>query len=344
MRKILIAVCDTDGSYAEKLGEWISLQRGDGMQSVSFSSPEHFLQYHNNRQQDIVLLGRGFYDDPQICEEISEKVLWIYLHENDDGMQVPDCIRRLPSVEKFQPAHGILREIFSLYQAWGAGMPEEICGETKLMGIYSPQHSIWQTPFALTYAQALAQKEKTLYLNFHECAGFRGWFQEEYEKDLLDVMYLCLSNEAGAAHCVRSAVYTMEGVDYIPPAEDSMCLGEISVQDYLKFIRLLARNSGYHVIILDFGMMIPGFFQLLDMCSKVYIVTEPGELPKAPLQQFQGMAARQNDAGLEKKIKYLSLPVVNTSACMGAGKMQQWLWGAMGDFSRRLSGVQSGTD
>lgn len=359
MRKILIAVCDKDGSYGERLGEWISLQKGERMQSVSFSSPERFLEYYGSRKQDIVLLGKGFLDNPQICREILEqnksgqdallgdgdgRVLWIHLRDADGEGQISDCIRELPVVGKYQPASRILREVFSIYRDWEDGLPDEAGGEKEIIGIYSPDHSIWQTPFALTFAQGIAQEEKVLYVNLQECAGFRSWFQEDYDKDLLDVMYLCLNSGVNVAHCVCSALYTMEGVDYIPPAEDGGCLGEISAQDYLKFVKLLAESSGYKVILLDFGMMIPGFFQLLGACSQVYVVTEPGELQKAPLQQFQQMAARQEEAGLEEKLMYLSLPAVNTEAYPAGGKMQQWLWGVMGDFSRRLAGVQRGAD
>lgn len=347
MKKILIAVCDMDGSYGEKLGEWISLRRGERMISVSFSSPEHFLEYNSGTRQDIVLLGRGFYDHPQICKEVSGNAggtLWVYLHESEENMQVPDNIRGLPRVEKYQPAQAILREVFSLYQQCETCALQEAGGKKEIIGVHSPGHSIWQTPFSLTYAQALAQKEKVLYLNFQECAGFEDWFREEYDKDLLDVMYLCLSNEVDVASCVSGACYSMEGIDYIPPAKDGVCLGEISSEDYVRFVRLLEKGSGYRTILLDFGMMVPGFFQMLSMCSKAFIVSETGELVKAPLLQFRQMAGRQEDVQLDDKLEYLSLPPVAAGACPGTGKMQQWLWGTMGDFSRRLSGVSRGTD
>lgn len=89
-----------DGSYGKKLGEWISLQRGERITSVSFSSPECFLEYHNGTKQDIVLLGRGFYDNPQIREEISVnagETLWVYLHDGEDEVQIADSICRLPA-------------------------------------------------------------------------------------------------------------------------------------------------------------------------------------------------------------------------------------------------------
>lgn len=355
MRKVLIAVCDADGSYGEKLGEWISLQRGEKMQSVSFTLPERFLEYHRTHRQDIVLLGKGFYDNSQICAEIfkkpqnrnaqsQEEVLWMYLCDADEEGQVAKCIRQLPAINKYQSASRLLREIFSIYQDWAEEMPKASGGKTEVIGVYSPGHSIWQTPFALTFAQALVKKKKVLYVNLHECSGFKGWFHEDYERDLLDVMYLCLDGEVNVAHCVSSALYSLEGVDYIPPTEDGGCLGEIAAQDYLKFVDLLSEGSGYEVILVDFGMMLPGFFQLLAACSKVYIVTEPGEMQEAPLQQFQQMEERQEQAGLEQNLVYFTLPAIAEGAYPGEGKMQQWLWGTMGDFSRKLAGVACGTD
>ncbi len=359
MKKILIAVCDTDGSYGERLGEWFSLQRGEKLQSMYFSSPECFWEHYGSRKPDIVLLGTGFLDDDAICEELvgqrkraqeespqggKGEILWMYLRASEGKEQIPDYIRELPAVDKYQPASRILREIFSIYRQWEDEALNEVGGEREVIGIYSPCHSIWQTPFALTFAQGLAQEEKVLYVNLQECAGFGSWFGEEYEKDLLDVMYLCLNDGGNIAHCVSSALYTMEGIDYIPPAKDGGCLGEISAEDYLKFIKLLAEHSGYRLILLDFGMMVPGFFQLLEFCSKAYIVSEPGELCKAPLQQFRQMAERQENMNLQQRLMYLSLPPAGTGHCPGEGKLQQWLWGAIGDFSRRLAGVQGGTD
>ena len=353
MRKILIAVCDEDSSYGEKLAEWISSQKGEKLRCVSFCSPERFLEYLNSQSLDIVLLGAGFWEEPQVCEEIlrqgqaarhSAEVLWMYLCDGDCQRQIPEYIGALPAVDKYQPVSRLLRQIFSVYQEWDGGTPGQSGTGKEIVGIYSPGHSIWQTPFALTFAQALARERKLLYVNLHECSGFKGWFHEEYEKDLLDVMYLCLEGNVNVAHCIGSALYSMEGIDYIPPAEDGGCLGEISAEDYLKFVGLLSENSGYDMILLEFGMMLPGFFQLLGMCGKVYIVTEPGEMQAAPLQQFRQIVERQEKAELVQKLIYLSLPVISNEAYSGEGKMQQWLWGTMGDFSRRLAGVSCGAD
>lgn len=356
MSKIIIAVCDTDGAYAERLGEWISLEHGGELQVMSFCSPQCFLENFDTHEPDIILLDQGFLEHVQVRELFNQQraeedpmkdswqkgALWIYLH----GDEIPDLVHvpGLLAIEKYQPASQILREVFFYYQQWSGRTHTETEGNKEMIGIYSPGHSIWQTPFALTFAHTLAQREKVLYVNLKECAGFESWFQEKYERDLLDVMYLCLSNEVNITDCINSALYTMEGIHYIPPAEDGGCLGEVTAQDYIKFVQLLEKNSGYDVIVLDFGMMIPGFYQILDLCNRVYITTEHGELHEGPLQQFQQMTERQTNVKSNHKLIYLTLPTMNLKICSAADRMQQWLWGSMGDYSREIAGVQGGTD
>ena len=358
MSKLIIAVCDMDGVYAERLGEWISLENKGELQGISFSSPECFLEYFSIQKPDIILLSKEFLEHQQIRkllqqhreseesrkESRKESAMWLYLHGEEEKTTTLMDIQGLLSVEKYQSAAQILREVFFNYQNWGGRVHMETAVNKEMIGIYSPGHSIWQTPFALTFAHALALKEKVLYVNFKECAGFSVWFQEEYERDLLDVMYLCLNNEVNITDCINSALYTLEGIDYIPPAGDGGCLGEVSAEDYVKFVQLLERNSGYDVILFDFGMMIPGFYQLLDLCSQVYITTEHNELYEAPLHQFQQMTERQTEVKLKQKFIYLTLPTVNLEIAAPTDRLQQWLWSSLGDFSRELAGVQVGTN
>lgn len=374
MSKITIAVCDTDKTYGQKLGEWISLEKGGRVFGSSFSTLEGFLEFQKKGRVDIVLLGNGFWDEPaitaQMKEELEEKetqkdtvqkkgtvtekklqkdqtknthkILWIYLKDSSVRQEHWDLAKNFPVIGKYQPASRIVREIFYHYQKLGEQQETDMISR-EVLGVYSPEHSIWQTPFALTLAQTLGQKEKVLYVNFKECAGFAEWLQENYPRDLLDVMYLCLTSEGNIADCVGSAVYSMENFDYIPPADDSQCLGEVSGQDYLQFVKLLADKSGYEVIILDFGMMVSGFFSLLEFCSKVYVPFERGELQKNAWKHFKQIVARQENLRLEEKAAYFQLPDMNPYNCR-ENKIQQWIWGELGDCARQIAGVQGGTD
>lgn len=353
MKKISVAVCDTDQAYGKKLGEWISLEKGERLRGCSFSGPEGFLEFRKEQKTEIVLLGTGFWEDVRILEQIKEPrieegeeepenlqgdTVWIYLHDPEQEAKVPEAVKKLPAIEKYQAAPDIVREIFLYYRKYGQET-QEITGSGKeVLGIYSPGHSILQTPFALTLAQAFTQKGRVLYVNLKECAGFARWLQENYQRDLLDVMYLCLNGERNIPDCIRSAACSLEGFDYIPPAEDGICLGETDRKDYVEFVTLLAEKSGYDVVILDFGMMIPGFFDILEKCSHVYIALEQEELQEEAVCHFRQMMSRQNRPLLEEHVTFLRLPAARTGRYHGVERLQQWIWGELGDCARQLAG------
>lgn len=268
--------------------------------------------------------------------------LWLCLHGDIKKEKIPESIQMLPTIQKYQPASGIVRDIFSYFQKCREDSETAGAG-SELIGIYAPGKDSWQTPFALTLAQTLGRKERVLYVNFRECAGFSSWLRESYQRDLLDVMYLCLTGEGkNVPDSIRSAVYVLEGVDYIPPSEDSLCLGQVSGQDYTRFVRLLVEKSGYGSIILDFGMMVPGFLELLGLCNKVYVLGGQAGLEGHALVHFKRMIGRQRSQKLEGKLSYLTLPKMAVG--FQGEKMQQWIWGELGDYVRGLVGVQIGTD
>ncbi len=360
MKIISIAVCDINETYGKRLGGWISFEKKERLKGYCFSSPENFLEFQKVQNIEVVLLGDGFYENSYLIEQIKmqkeleqtelveqdkyTEVLWIYLYDSTEEKVIPDIIEELPRIEKYQPASEIVREIFSCIQKFGKKEQEHIITKREVIAVYSPIYSMWQTPFSLTLAQTLSEQEKVLYVNFNECAGFAEWFQEIYHKDLLDVIYMCLMEEGTTRDCISSVTYTLEGFDYIPPMEDGECISGISKQDYKKFIKILSEKSGYDVVILDFGRMLPGFFELLEMCNKVYIFSETGELQEGPLQHFKKMALKQKKVELEEKISYLILPKMTFHIGRGEQKMKQWIWGELGDYTRKLVGVQVGAD
>ncbi len=353
MKRITIAVCDADPAYGERLAAWISQENKEQFLGCCFSEETLFLEYLDQQQPDIVLVGKGFLERPDILRRFpktqqedagrQEGVLWMWLCDLTEEPELPEAAKGLPRLDKYQPVSQMVREILSYYQAYGR-QGEAASFRHELIGIYSPGHSIWQTPFALTLAQILAQREHVLYVSLKECAGFGGWFQERYQKDLVDVMYLCLAGNGNISGSIGSAVYHMADFSYIPPAEDSICLGEIRKEDYLTFLKILEEQSGYSLIIVDFGMMVPGFFELMETCSKVYILTEPGGMQEAPLQHFCQMADRQKRPALRERMDCLTLPSMQPMPCQGGQWLQQWLWGSLGDYVRSLMGVQRGTD
>ena len=65
MKKIVIAVCDADQAYGERLVAWISLEHKERFFGCCFSEAGSFLEHQKAQKPDNVLLGKGFLEDTE---------------------------------------------------------------------------------------------------------------------------------------------------------------------------------------------------------------------------------------------------------------------------------------
>ena len=380
MKKIEIAVCDADEDYGKKAAEWMSMERGGSIGASWFSSEEIFGRVCREKTFDIVLLGKTFTQGSEMLRdrtgqnEMGQKgrqqeetgqnkmgqkgrkwepqPLYIQLREEgesgicmweESGVCTSEESRgTMPAVEKYQPLPSLLRQVFVHYQEYQKEYLPTAEHKAEVIGVYAPAKTIWQVPFSMVLAQILGGEKQVLYLNLMECAAFSEWFATEYERDLLDVLYLLSAENGHVQSIVNSCVYGMEGFDYIPPAMDGHLLYEIDAGEYKKYIQRLSAESGYDVLVVDFGSMLPGFFELLNKCSRIYAVNESGLLEEGMQRLFQMQVARQGKEELKEKIIYLSLPQMPEPNIHGTQLIQQWMWSELGDYVRAAMGAVYG--
>lgn len=338
MDRLSVVICEEDRTYGEKLTAWLAEQGKEEVMAYYFSEEEKLRIYYQKEPPDIILIGKSFAEIPWISEKITgeeRKSLWIYLEEDAIQMEEKNGIN-IPVIEKNQPATAISRQIFREYECGRYKEHGISYRKTEIIGWYTPGGSGWQTPLALTMAAVLGRKEKVLYLNLKECAGFDGWFQEKYDLDIMDLIYMAVENEKNFMQKIKSLVYVMEGFDYVPPVLDSHLLGETSSREYEEFLRILETKAPYDVILLDMGFMLPGFFRILEKCSCIYVPAERDMLGEGPRNQFAEMIRRQNNPKLESKTVWLDLPEMNRELLRPGYLMQQWIWGEPGNYIREL--------
>ena len=107
MKKIEIAVCDTDQAYGEKFVTWISLENQDKFGGCCFSEEKPFLEYLKAQRPDIVLLGKGFLGNAKVLEWIQQEgfreqegILWMYLYDLAEREQIPEGAKGIPVLDK----------------------------------------------------------------------------------------------------------------------------------------------------------------------------------------------------------------------------------------------------
>lgn len=336
MKKVTVALCEGQDTYRERLAEFFMHRRGGQLKVYTFSTQHVFREKQAETVFDIVLLGTGF---ERKAEREGEDGLYIYLAETPDWPREQE-----PAIFKYQSGEEIIRCMFEYYLKLGRVNPY-VSGRIKeIIGVYSPTHSRLQTPFALTMAQMLSPQKRVLYVNMGEWAGFGEWFQEEYHRDLADLLYLISGYGNQVEGLLESVLHTVNRVDYIPPMADAQLLTQTTAEDYQKLLTLLVEKTEYEVIVLDFGIMVPGFFSLLEQCTSVCVVVDQGILARGQRQQFEASMLKCGMENLAEKISYVSFSMEEEQVVEREPAPQQWLYGELGDRARAVRYMRSGAN
>ena len=133
------------------------------------------------------------------------------------------------------------RKLLALYvETTGIRMPL-LCAEykTRFIGMYSPVHRCLQSTFALTFAQLMAEKHPTLYLNFEHYVGIIELLPERQNRDLADLLYFLAGDEGKFPLRMQTVIQRKGNLDYIPPMRNGQNLLGITWEEW----RSLSRGS-----------------------------------------------------------------------------------------------------
>lgn len=335
MRKMTVALCEAQDAYRERLAEYIMHRRGGQLKVYTFSERQVFRERRREQPFDLVLLGTGF--EKVIAKELEEG-LYIHLAETPDWTEEQE-----PSIFKYQSGEEILRSMFACYLKLGRVDSSVSRRRKEVIGLYSPTHCRMQTPFALTMAQILALEKRVLYVNLGEWAGFGTWLQEEYRRDLSDLLYLISDYGNQVEGLLESVVHSVNRVDYIPPMTDAQLLSQTGAEDYQALLALLVERTEYDVIFLDFGIMVPGFFHLLEQCSNVYAVLDKSAMALRQRLQFETSMIKSGMEQLSGRIEYVTFSMAEEGMLEQEPVLHQWPYGILGDRARAVRCMKDGS-
>lgn len=327
MQKIKIAVCDTETVYCERLTEYLVSQGRENCEILMYTNPDAFWEDQRTRNCHAALMGEEFW---RVYVHEGGVTRYIYLCED----KVPDEWNEFPAIYKYQSAENIMREIYGLIEE-----PEEsrgaFLGNKEIIGVYSPHQHELQSMFTLTMARMLGEQEKVLYLNFMDCAGFADLYGESYEQDIADLLYVTRAQAASFGTRLRSMTHSIGGVDYIPPAVNPENLHEAGKEDYMNLLQLICKRTDYDVVIIDFGAMVPGFYEMLRACKVLYCPVKEGFLYRCRIHQFQECLAITDSHDMDHDIRYIQLSAEIENIQSEEQLRQQIFWGEFGDFIRQ---------
>lgn len=335
MKKIM-AVYDEDPFYAERLSDYVNRKEKGVFEAQAFTSKKHLEEYAKDHEIDVLLTGDTADENGLSGIKSAQR---IYLTEEQRAGQE----KSVPEIYKYQSGDDIIREVMAAYcevpEAKEA-FPGLFTKEKKIIGIYSPVGRCGKTSLALSVGQILAKEEKVLFITLDTFTGFSGLLDEQWKRDLSDLIYYY---KQGRFHALRlnSIIYYLGDMAWIPPIRFPDDYNQITAEEMADFLTKILEECGYNTVILDVGSYGRQVMPLLEICRVIYMPVKEDAISLAKLEEFERYVEGCGKQKMKDRFHKLHVPLVT-----GVRKMehfpQELLWGDLGDFVRGLLKGQRG--
>ena len=299
MKKRLIAVCDSDKKYLERLQENLESNRGFPFSVDTYTDTEKLNENLKEREYELILAaGEAF-------EKLKDKGTASLVLLKEPGRESFSG----KTVKKYQSADGIRREILGLCA--DSDSIAEVTSEerkTTVIGVYSPAGRDLQTAFSLLTGQLLAKKKRVLYLNMEPFSGFKEMLDSKTDRDLTDLIYYLLSGRDKLKYKLESLVGNVGGLDYVSPAFSFVDLTQVSKENWLLLINTLVSCGNYDYLILDLSEIVQGLLNILAMCDVIYTISSRDEIGKAKIKEYEALLESEELDHVLERMRRFEVP------------------------------------
>ncbi len=328
MVQLKIAVLDEEEAYLEQLKGYFVCKNEKFFKIWTFSKVEIFLDKAEEETVfDAIVMTLSFWHKLENYKSCAKKIL---LCEGERDELTKDSL----FVSKYQSVKKLFCQISSMLwkesEKEDGRFPENTA---ELIGVYSPVHHESQMIFSMTMAQIFGESQKVLYINLMEHSGFYQLVKGDITEDIGDLIYGMMQEEHDFTAGLHRIRQTYRNFDYIPPVVNPEHLSEISKPLFEQLFMALKKQSGYDVILIDFGMVFLGFAEMLPVFSSFYCLGREGMINRYRIDEFleylkkEGghTMAHMNRILLPERIAYLE----------EGNPLDGGLYGGMGDYIRR---------
>ena len=159
---------------------------------------------------------------------------------------------------------------------------------------------------------------------------FMGGGTDEDQKTILDILYL-LQSECGSRLDLQQYVRRYMGIDYLLPFSDPEEIGRIT-SDQWQGLFGAALDAGYDTVVVLFGRVTQGFWELAALCQEFFVLGKPGDYYQKTQKNFMNHAAVI--PGMEAP-RSVQLPMSAGNLSDGTYRMEELIQGNLGVYVRR---------
>ena len=304
MDKRILAIFDSEENYAYRLMEFISEKLNHPFEIYVFTDRNKFFSCARIKDIECLLISETAYKQDVEAVKIPHIII---LSENGESLS-----KALHHINKYQSCENILHEVMEYYTDQAGDVPAALRTRgrrMRIIGIYTPVGRCLQTTFSLTLGQMLARRYKTLYLNFEIYSGFGKILSRSFNSDISDLMYYFSCAREKLAYRMESMVETVNGLDFIPPAEIYQNLAGIRGSQWIDLFQEIEKTSEYEYLILDLTDGIMDLWEVLKECDNIYTIYRDDGIAMAKIEQYERALEHMSFGDITARSTRFKLPV-----------------------------------
>lgn len=300
--KKLIAVCDSDLSYAGRLVEYLRQEAAFPFEIRLYTSTETLLEDCDTQEADLVVIAQSQYT-PAAAQAGLKNLLM--LNESDVLLEEPE------NISKFQSIANIVTHI----RAKCAAEEEPVLPSLRhgrpmvRIGVYTPVTRCLQTTFSMTLGQILASRHRVLYMNFEAFSGLDKMLARNFRGSVSDLIYYNECAREKLAGQLEMMTEEAGGMHFLPPMKSFIELRSIKREQWSSLLRTIEKVTEYEYLIMDLTEHTDGLLDILRTCDRVYTIVRDDTFSRARCFQYEDLLRRMNYEDIRMRTQYWKLPV-----------------------------------
>lgn len=298
----VIAVCDSDLSYAGRLVEYLRGEAAFPCEIRQYTSAQKLMEDPGINLFRLIVIAQSQYDEAVKNAGFENLLL---LNESDEWMEKPE------NISKYQSITNIAACIRTMSAAGETPVVSSLRHGSPMIriGVYSPVSRCLQTTFTLTLGQILAARRRVLYMNFEAFSGLEKMLSREFEGSVSDLIYYNECAREKLAGQLEMMTEEVGGLHFLPPMKSFIELRAIRKEQWSSLFRTIEKVTEYEYLLLDLTEHTDGLLDLLRTCDTVYTIVRDDPFSRARYLQYEDLLRRMDYEDVRMRTEEWRFPV-----------------------------------
>lgn len=304
MDKVL-ALYDTDVTYATRFMEYFTKAELPGVEIITFTTLDNLEKYLRSHTIEVLILGEGINIDDGLIDHIHH-IFQLADKNNIDNKE------KYTSILKYQSVKDILKHVLSKLPEVGYPPNVTSSNQKTIYTIYSPYPQLETLSFSWSLSSIMSEQNEVLLVLFDLYPILLLSPMNNQNKNLSDFIYF-LKDKTSISNKIDSLIQVFRpnnsnhDVSYISGIYHNSDLLSLTEEDINLLIDTIKSYTRYSKIIFHVGFTSQSMLEIMRNSDKIMITSSDSPYDRAVFKEWEDQLDRIGITYREDKFKLITL-------------------------------------